>query len=187
MLRACATAQRGRFRRTFTLPTALNVQEVGLLHLVLPNPHVMHPPTIVLLIAGSFQPGEGQISCISCDNLGNFFQDQMAQTVCQDCPAGTQRYIGLLTAANRTSCQCKEGERPLRAAALRFLLVHLEEYTSKSPCVTLQVTTPPQAMQERHAPALSIRASGIAMLTLPAGTLQACEKCTTLRTINRRL
>ena len=27
----------------------------------------------------------------------------------------------------------------------------------------------------------------IALLTLPAGTLQACEKCTTLRTIHPRL
>jgi hypothetical protein len=60
---------------------------------------------------GFFQPERGQFSCISCDSLslGDYYQELHAQTFCQACATGTQRYIGAFSAANRSSCQCKEG------------------------------------------------------------------------------
>jgi hypothetical protein len=59
--------------------------------------------------AGFFQPQEGQFGCISCDSLGDFYGELQGQTVCQHCAANTQRYLGVLSAANKSSCQCKEG------------------------------------------------------------------------------
>jgi hypothetical protein len=59
--------------------------------------------------AGYFQPSAGEGSCIHCDRLGNFFQDLVMQTSCQPCPASTQRYVGVLSAVNRSACQCKAG------------------------------------------------------------------------------
>ena len=57
-----------------------------------------------------FQPEEGQYGCISCDSLGDgFYQELRGQTSCQDCPAHTQRYIGVLDGASRSACQCKAG------------------------------------------------------------------------------
>jgi hypothetical protein len=60
---------------------------------------------------GQFQPVDGQFGCISCDSLGGFYQEWAAQTSCQECAKNTRRYIGVLNAANRSSCQCKEGAR----------------------------------------------------------------------------
>ena len=63
--------------------------------------------------AGSFQPEEGQFGCVSCDSLGNdVYQEQGAQTSCEACATNTQRYLGLLSAANKSSCQCKKGDVP---------------------------------------------------------------------------
>ena len=59
--------------------------------------------------AGLFQPNLGQFGCLSCDSLGDSYQDLQGQTSCQFCPAHTQRYIGVLSGANRSACQCKEG------------------------------------------------------------------------------
>ncbi len=58
---------------------------------------------------GQFQPETGQYSCINCDRLGNFYQDRAGQTSCQHCEDNTQRYIGVLSAANKTACQCMAG------------------------------------------------------------------------------
>ncbi len=58
---------------------------------------------------GYFQPKEGQFGCIGCDNLGDFYQELPSQTRCVSCARNTRRYLGVLSAANRTACQCKEG------------------------------------------------------------------------------
>ncbi len=58
---------------------------------------------------GLFQPEPAQFGCISCDNLGDFYQDRPGQTACVACPANAQRFVGVLSAANRSACQCKEG------------------------------------------------------------------------------
>jgi hypothetical protein len=62
-----------------------------------------------LCSAGYFQPKEGQLACINCDDLGNFFQESIGTTVCQSCAQNNQRYIRVLSGANRSACQCKEG------------------------------------------------------------------------------
>ena len=58
---------------------------------------------------GYFQPNQGQFGCISCDILGDFYQELSAQSSCVACPPNTRRFIGVLSAATKTSCQCKEG------------------------------------------------------------------------------
>jgi hypothetical protein len=60
------------------------------------------------ILTGYFS-GDGAPSCISCDSLGNYYQDLPAQPGCQPCPSNTQRFVGLLSSTNRTACQCKEG------------------------------------------------------------------------------
>ena len=62
--------------------------------------------------AGFFQPKRGQIGCLSCDSLdslGNFYEEKRGQITCQACADNTQRYVGVLSASNRSACQCKEG------------------------------------------------------------------------------
>jgi hypothetical protein len=59
--------------------------------------------------AGYSQPDKGQFGCINCDSLGDFYQESPAGTSCEACPANTRRDVGVLSAANRSSCQCKEG------------------------------------------------------------------------------
>ena len=61
------------------------------------------------MCAGYFQPEQGQIGCINCDSLGDVYQEDRGATSCQECAKNTQRYILVLSAANRSSCQCKEG------------------------------------------------------------------------------
>ena len=63
---------------------------------------------------GYFQSEEGQYGCINCDSLGDFYQEMQGQTSCQVCAAHTQRFIGVLSALNRSSCQCKEGATSVR-------------------------------------------------------------------------
>lgn len=73
-------------------------------------------------MAGKFQPDDGGIGCLSCDNLGDYFQERDSATACEQCPLNTRRYpTGAIkegaivaTGANKTSCTCKEGA--LRAA-----------------------------------------------------------------------
>ncbi len=60
---------------------------------------------------GYFQPDKGQFGCISCDIIrGDFYQELSAQSSCVACPPSTKRFIGVLTAATKSSCQCKEGD-----------------------------------------------------------------------------
>jgi hypothetical protein len=61
------------------------------------------------LWAGYFQPEPGQFGCVNCDSLGDAYQELSNQTSCRVCPPNTQRYLGVLDGANRSSCQCKEG------------------------------------------------------------------------------
>lgn len=58
---------------------------------------------------GFFASLPGQSTCTNCDDLGDMYQDLLAQTKCTFCPFNTQRYIGVETGANRTACQCKPG------------------------------------------------------------------------------
>ena len=68
---------------------------------------------------GYFQPDEGQFGCISCDIiLGDFYQELSAQSSCVACPPSTKRFIGVLTAATKSSCQCKEGDVSVELALL---------------------------------------------------------------------
>jgi hypothetical protein len=59
--------------------------------------------------AGFFQPDSGQFGCLSCDSLGDFYQELEGQPNCRQCVNHTRRYLGVLSAASRSSCQCKEG------------------------------------------------------------------------------
>ena len=59
---------------------------------------------------GYFQPDKGQFGCISCDILGDFYQELSAQSSCVACRPNTQRFVGVLNAATQSSCQCKEGD-----------------------------------------------------------------------------
>jgi hypothetical protein len=68
------------------------------------------------MILGYFQSEVGQFGCISCDSLGGFYQESAGQTSCTACPEHTQRFVGLLTGANRSSCQCKEGDVSMELA-----------------------------------------------------------------------
>ena len=61
------------------------------------------------MLIGFFQPDSGQFGCLSCDSLGDYYQEQRGQSFCLHCASHTQRYIGVLSGANRSACQCKEG------------------------------------------------------------------------------
>ena len=61
-------------------------------------------------MAGYFQPDKGQFGCISCDVLGDYYQELSAQSSCVACPPSTQRFVGVLSAVTKSSCQCKEGD-----------------------------------------------------------------------------
>jgi hypothetical protein len=77
-----------------------------------PSSHVgkLGPRASGYVGAGYFQPEEGQFGCIGCDSLGDFYQDQRGATACVACPANSVRYIGVLSAETKSSCQCKEGD-----------------------------------------------------------------------------
>jgi hypothetical protein len=75
---------------------------------------------------GFFQPEHGQVGCISCDRLGDFYQELPGQPSCRKCGKNMQRYLGVLSAANRSSCQCKEGGCALSLRALYFRRVALQ-------------------------------------------------------------
>ena len=60
-------------------------------------------------LQGYFQWESGKIGCIACSMLGNVYQDQQAQTGCKLCANHTQLYAGVIEAANKSVCQCKEG------------------------------------------------------------------------------
>jgi hypothetical protein len=69
-----------------------------------------------LALAGFFAKNPSQLECINCDILKDVFQESAAQTFCVTCPTATRRYLGVLSAANRTACQCKEGVATPRTA-----------------------------------------------------------------------
>ena len=69
-------------------------------------------------VAGYYASTSGQFSCIHCDNLGDFYQERSGQTSCDRCAVNTQRYLGVLSAANKSSCQCKEGVVSVKRALL---------------------------------------------------------------------
>ena len=71
------------------------------------------------LYTGFFSSIAEQPSCLQCEDLGDFFQESAAQTFCVTCPTATRRYLGVLSAANRTACQCKEGVATPRRTARR--------------------------------------------------------------------
>jgi hypothetical protein len=88
-----------------TAPTVLPVRGIG-------APSCLEPLTLmvdIMAMAGYFQANEGQLSCVNCDDVGNFFQESVGTTVCDPCPENTQRYVGKGSGSNRTSCLCKEG------------------------------------------------------------------------------
>ena len=68
-------------------------------------------------MAGKFQPDYGGVACLSCDNLGDYYQEDKGATRCELCPTNTRRYptgaitegASIVTGANKTSCTCKEG------------------------------------------------------------------------------
>jgi hypothetical protein len=80
---------------------------------------VRRPSQVPCSISGFFQSEVGQFGCISCDSLsiGGFYQELEGQTSCRACAVNMQRYPGDASAANRSSCQCKEGVcSPLRSS-----------------------------------------------------------------------
>lgn len=58
---------------------------------------------------GYFQPEAAQFGCLSCDSLGDFYQELPGQTSCLACPKATQRYVGGFSGVNKSACQCKAG------------------------------------------------------------------------------
>jgi hypothetical protein len=47
---------------------------------------------------------------MSCDDLGDYYQDKAGGTACSACPRNAARSIGRdLTAANKSSCLCIVG------------------------------------------------------------------------------
>ena len=71
--------------------------------------------------------------CNDCDD-GDFYQDESGRTSCERCPPSTQRYLKVLTASNRSACQCKNGagytckvdeKRDLDSAHLHLAAWHL--------------------------------------------------------------
>ena len=59
---------------------------------------------------GFFSKTDGSIGCLTCDDLGDFFQVKSGASACTACAQNTQRYVGVLSGANGSACQCKPGE-----------------------------------------------------------------------------
>jgi hypothetical protein len=55
------------------------------------------------------------VNAYSCTML---CQERSGEISCEPCAMNTQRYIGVLSGANRTACQCKEGATFSRRTAL---------------------------------------------------------------------
>ena len=126
---------------------------------------------------GYFQPDKGQFGCISCDILGDFYQELSAQSSCVACPPSTKRFIGVLTAATKSSCQCKEGAifaTCPRWLACTCICVHI--------CARrFQRALPPQGTTTRDSrPARFVALAIDRFRALPAMSpgLQECAKCT---------
>ena len=76
--------------------------------------------------------------------MGDAYQELHGQSSCRSCPEHTQRYVGLLTGANKSSCQCVPGA-PHNTIALVWWSCHL------SSSVTPQATSRRRARRERCA------------------------------------
>ena len=64
---------------------------------------------MIFRFAGYFQSNNGSISCISCDDIGDFYQENPGMSRCEPCPPNTGRYIDVKSIGgnNISSCQCK--------------------------------------------------------------------------------
>ena len=60
-------------------------------------------------LAGFVQSRSGSTDCMNCDYVGDSYQEDMNGTACIPCPKNTQRYLRLLSGANKTACQCQKG------------------------------------------------------------------------------
>ena len=69
----------------------------------------LHVEAGVLQIAGHFSPEAGRTDCVSCDVLGDFYQELAGQQSCLRCPTNTIRYTGVLDGSTHLACMCKEG------------------------------------------------------------------------------
>ena len=84
-------------------------------------------------LTGYFQPERAQFGCLSCDSLGDFYQELQGQTSCQFCAHNTQRYIGVLSGADRRACQCKEGAIFCHQSAVACACLYLSASASTGP------------------------------------------------------
>jgi hypothetical protein len=89
------------------------------------------------LLAGFFMPPNGtdqtgrKLACLSCANLGNFFQDMRGATACKPCPAFTRR-DGDQSSSNATSisaCSCLPGRPAQHHKSRTESLVRLSTLT----------------------------------------------------------
>jgi hypothetical protein len=143
--------------------------------------------------AGYFQSEKGQSGCIGCHSLGGFYQELPAQTACVACPASTQRYIGVLTAATKSSCQCKQGDVSVELALLDGLRLLAVQATSTERAGPERCDPSTLWLPQRAVCICASSASSASVLTpcvhpldvgrsiVDVSVLQACEKCTTRR------
>lgn len=97
--------------------------------------------------SGFFSSDAAAIGCLNCDDLGDFFQNFSGQAGCAFCPLNTQRYLGLLSGANSTACQCKPGETPtpIRATSDRRASRCVRQFS----LLVMQSTTTPNSKPGR--------------------------------------
>jgi hypothetical protein len=127
-------------------------------------------PTLIEVLeadlgAGYFQPYRGQLGCLSCDSLGDFYQKLPGQTNCR-APVNTRRYPDALGTVNRSSsCECKEGAT---------FATPCSSADAPTPAMRVQATSPEMCKWERCESVLSF-CGGFVSHFLRS---QACEPCT---------
>jgi hypothetical protein len=95
---------------------------------------------------GFFQPRAEQSACVSCDDLGDYYQEKAGQTACSTCPVNTARSVRQdVTAANKSSCQCIPGAAPIDGYP------SLNTVDRFSVSVNVQATSTRRARPERSA------------------------------------
>ena len=133
------------------------------------------------MCAGYFQPEAAQFGCISCDSLGDFYQELQGQSSCLACAEGTQRYVGVLTAENKSACQCKQGD----TNSIRLTL----SYIKLNGCnCDVQAITPSMAGPARCArvpqlflPATLSAFASVARACQTANGLSGCRRARSVR------
>ena len=71
---------------------------------------------------GFFSPRDKfDTPCTSCDDLGDFYQEQAGKSECTPCPANSKRYPKKGKGSERTSCRCQEGSKPRRIGLCRLV------------------------------------------------------------------